>query len=403
MSVEKAEILVVGAGPAGLIAAREAARRGMEVTVLEEDAEIGLPCHCAGLLSLKGLETIGAPPPDSFIQNKVRGARFFSPSGLSFTVERSETVAYIVDRNLFDKKLAHQATKAGAQIKLNEKVHSIKRVDTGIISARERESLEAKILIDAEGTSSRILRNIGLKTLNFNYTLPGLQFDLNGTNLDPDYVEIYVGRRIAPNFFAWVIPLGEKMARVGLACKGAKPKERLDRFIKDRFGSDNNELERVATRSGLIVTCGPIEKTFDDNLLVVGDAAGQVKPTTGGGVILSGMCASIAGEVAAEAVIKDNFTSAFLRRYESSWKKRFGKEFRMTRLARRIMDHLSDKTIDKLFKIIIEENLQEEMSAEGDMDFQRGIFMKLIKRKEILGILRPFWRALSPFERRTEE
>jgi len=397
MKIEETEILVVGAGPAGLIAAREAAQRGADVTVMEEDVEIGLPCHCAGLLSLRGLTKIGAPPYGPFVQNKVRGARFFSPSGLSFTVERDKPVACVVDRDLFDKFLARKATEAGASIRLNSKVHGLKRVKTGLIIHGEQESVGAKILIDAEGISSRILKAAGLKPLNPNCILQGLQFDLNGVDIDPDYVEVHTGRKVAPNFFAWVIPLGKNSVRIGLACKGANPKERLENFVKERFRNEKN-LERVVTRSGLIVTCGPIEKTFDDNLLVVGDAAGQVKPTTGGGVILGGICASIAGEVAAEAVENENFAGAFLRKYESLWREKLGKEFRLTLLARKVMNRLSDRMIDRLFKVVIEEDLQGLLSAEGDMDFQSGVLSNLFRRREILKVLPSFLRGFSIFK-----
>jgi flavin-dependent dehydrogenase len=212
-------------------------------------------------------------------------------------------------------------------------------------------------------------------------------------NVDPDYVEIHTGKRVAPNFFAWVIPLGGERARVGLACKGRNLKKQLNNFIAERFGG-GSRAELVATRSGSIVTCGPIEKTYDDSLLVVGDAAGQVKPTTGGGVILGGICASIAGEVAARAVREDGLTSAFLRRYEVLWRRRLGREFTVAGLARRVISRLSDRQIDKLFRIVIKERLQGELSIEGDIDFQGRMILKLLKRRDILTVLPFLWRAL---------
>ena len=401
MKTNETEVLTVGAGPAGLIAAREAAEKGAEVTVLEEHPEIGLPCHCAGLLSLKGLRDIGVSNLDPFVQNMVRGARFFSPSGLSFTVEKDEAIACVVDRRLFDKSLARQATEAGARIKMSMKVSGLERVRGGVAVTGKQESARAKIVIDAEGASSRIVKSSGLKSLDPACVLPGLQSDLRGVDVDPDFVEIHVGRRVAPRFFAWVIPLSEDSVRVGLACKGATPKGKLDRFIEGRFGHEN-DLERIAVRSGRVVTCGPIQKTFDDSLLVVGDAAGQVKPITGGGVILGGICASIAGEVAAEAVEEGDFSGAFLGKYESFWKEKLDQEFRMTLLARRTLNNLSDKAIDKVFKVIIEQDLPSLLSEEGDIDFQTGVLRKALKRKEILRILPSFLGALSPFKRRTE-
>ncbi len=402
MKIEETEIAVVGAGPAGLIAAREAARRGAEVEVFEEHAEIGLPCHCAGLLSVKGLKTIGAAHDGPFVQNMVRGARFFSPSGLSFKVERDVAMACVVDRSLFDKALARQATQAGARIRSNSRVRGTKRVKDGIVALAEQKSVRTKILVDAEGTSSKIVKEAGLKPLDSACILPGLQYDIKGVNVDPAYVEVHVGRKIAPNLFAWVIPLSKDSARIGLACKGGKPKENLNRFMEARFGCEN-DLERIVARSGRVVTCGPIEKTYADNLLVVGDAAGQVKPITGGGVIMGGICASIAGEVAARAARQEGFAGAFLGRYESLWKERLGKEFKMTTLARRVLDRLSDKVIDRLFKVIIEENLHGLLSEEGDIDFQTGVLRKLLRRKEILRIAPMFLGALSTFKRRTEE
>ncbi|MEM2110763.1 MAG: NAD(P)/FAD-dependent oxidoreductase [Candidatus Bathyarchaeia archaeon] len=397
---ENIEIIVVGGGPSGLIAARKAARKKTRVMVLEEDKSIGLPCHCAGLLSSKGLADIGVSPHEPFVQNKIKGARFFSPSRLSFTVERDETVAYVVDRSLFDQFLAQQAVKSGAQIKLSSKVQSIKldkQRDAWTINIEKQGLLGAKMIVDAEGVSSRIVKSTGLKPLKLASILPALQFDLNNVNVDPDYVEIHTGSKIAPNFFAWVIPLGENSARAGLACKELNPRFQLEKFIKERFGEKNN-MSQIGVRSGMIITSGPIEKTYSDNLLVVGDAAGQVKPTTGGGVILGGICASIAGDVAAEAVDKNNFKEIFLRKYEVLWKERLNKEFQMTSLARKVLNLLSDKAIDKLFKIIIEENLQDELSVDGNMDFQRNALLKLLKRKEVLKILPTVWRALTPFK-----
>jgi geranylgeranyl reductase family protein len=393
---KEAEVLIIGAGPAGLVAAREAAKRHVEVIVLEEHKEIGSPCHCAGLLSLKGLRKIGMPEDETFIQNRVKGARFFSPSNLSFTVERDKPVACVVERSAFDKFLAKQAKEAGAQVYLGSRVRFIKRDRKGMIAQLEKRYLGAEIIIDAEGSSSKVLRFLGMKSLNPAFLLPGLQFDLKGVDIDPNYVEVHVGRKVAPSFFAWVIPLSRDSVRVGLACKGANPKEKLEDFIASRFQNHQN-LERIAVRSGQVVTCGPIEKTFSDNLLVVGDAAGQVKPLTGGGVVLGGICAVVAGEIAAEAIKGRDFRHEFLRRYEVSWKRIIGKEFTITKLARNLVNRLSDKSIDKIFRIILEKNLQDLIAAEGNMDSQSKIILKLIKKKEVLEVFPSFIRTLFHF------
>jgi len=396
MKTEETDILVIGAGPAGLIAAREAATRRADVVVLEEHEEIGKPCHCAGLLSLKGLERLGAPADGAYVQNKVRGARFFSPSGLTFTIEKNEPVACVIDRSIFDRFLAQKTAEAGARISLNEQVNNIKRSEKETEIQSENKKFRAKMVIDAEGVSSRILKDMGLKPINHDSVVPGIQCDLENVGVDPEYVEVHFGNRTAPRFFAWVIPLSENEARVGLGCKGESPKERLDEFVRRRFGIEKN-LGRGDIRSGLIITGGPIDRTFSDRFIVVGDAAGQVKPTTGGGVILGGLCASIAGRIAAEAVDCGDCATSFLGRYETLWKDELGKDFRLMLLARKVVNRLSDKAMDKLFNAVIEENLQGIFSAEGDIDFQSTVILKMLKKKEILGVLPSFLRAIIPF------
>jgi len=396
MKTEETDILVIGAGPAGLIAAREAATRRADVVVLEEHEEIGKPCHCAGLLSLKGLERLGAPADGAYVQNKVRGARFFSPSGLTFTIEKNEPVACVIDRSIFDRFLAQKTAEAGARISLNEQTKSIERGEKETEIQSENKKFHAKMVIDAEGASSRILKDAGLKPINYDSLVSGIQCDLENVGVDPEYVELHFGNKTAPKFFAWVIPLSENKARVGLGCKGESPKERLDEFVRRRFGIEKN-LGREDIRSGLIITGGPVDRTFSDRFLVVGDAAGQVKPTTGGGVILGGICASIAGRIAAEAVERGNFSSSFLSQYEDLWRNELGKDFRSMLLARKVVNRLSDKAVDKLFNAVVEENLQGIFSAEGDIDFQSAVILKMLKKKEILGVLPSFLRAIIPF------
>ena len=385
MSFENRQVIVVGAGPSGLLSAREASKRGAEVLVLEEHPEVGIPCHCAGLLSLNGLERLKIPIDHSYVQNMVRGAIFYSPSGLSLKVERNRHVACVVNRSLFDKFLASQAERAGAEIRLNCKVHGIGVDGLGVHVCSKQDRFVAEVLIDAEGISSRLVKAAGLEPLNGAYLLPALQFDLSGVSVDPEYVEVHLGRCVAPGFFAWLIPLSSDSVRVGLGCKGANPRILLNRFIQRRFKDE--EYEILATYSGAIVTSGPIRRTYGDRLLIVGDAAGQVKPTTGGGVILGGICGMTAGRVAAEAVRLGRFNSGFLASYERIWRGMLGREFRYMLWARRILNALSDRMIDKLFEFIKRENLCRVISELGDMDFQSRVLSELIHHGRIFKML----------------
>lgn len=398
MGIEEVDVAVVGAGPSGLIAAREASLRNARVIVLEEHGEIGLPCHCAGLLSIWGLIQIGALLSGAnYIQNRVRGAHFFSPSNLSFTVERRDYVACVVDRHLLDNFLARQAMKAGSDIRLNSRVHKA-RYDGArwILNINGHERLKAKILIDAEGASPRILGMTGLKPLKRENLLGGLSIDLAGADVDRDYVEVHLSRGLAPGLFAWIIPLNDEVVRVGLACRGPSLRRRLLKFIKRRFGTSIGEggLKPLAVRSGLVITCGPIKRTYSDGLLVVGDSAGQVKPITGGGVVFGGICASIAGRVTSEA-IKNNMTGKiFLKSYEDRWRAKLGGEIKLSLLVRKIMDRLSDRDIDKLFSVIINGEIYRDLSTKGDMDHQGTSILRVVGRRGIYRFLPSIFKAL---------
>ncbi len=397
MCVEESEIAVIGAGPAGLIAAREASLRGADVFVFEEHNEIGLPCHCAGLLSIEGLRSIGVPPYGAYVQNKIRGARFFSPSNLSFTIEGKKVLAYVVDRHILDCFLAEQALKGGSRIKLSSRVQSVKYNRGWILNVNGHDYLRAKLLIDAEGALPKILKATPLKVLDKNNLLNGFQVDISGVKVDPEHVEVHLGREIAPGFFAWIIPLNDEEARVGLACKSPDLKNLLFKFIEKRFG-DSERISMHSFHSGFIITCGPIEKTYSDRLMVVGDAAGQVKPISGGGVIFGGICASIAGRVASEAVKHDMLEEKFLKAYENEWKARLGREFKIALLARRILNRLSDRDIDKIFSIVLKEGIHNEISAEGDMDFQGISILKIMGKRRILRFLPAILKAALIFK-----
>jgi flavin-dependent dehydrogenase len=345
---------------------------------------------------MRGLSEIGIPINGRYVQNKFRGALFFSPSGLSFAIEKEDYVACVVNRHLLDTFLAEQVSKSGARIKLNLKVKSVKRYGEGwILKLDDDSETRAKLLIDAEGASPRVLGMTGLKPLETKKLLRGFQADLEGVDVDPDYVEVHLSKFIAPGLFAWVIPLDYRTARVGLACKNFNSRERLFKFIEKRFGKTvGNKLRILRFYSGLVITCGTIKRTYGDNLLVVGDSAGQVKPITGGGVIFGGICATIAGRIASEFIRKDGAEGKILRRYEDEWRARIGREIRISLLLRRALNKLSDRDVDKIFSVIINEEIYRDLSEIGDMDFYGDSLMKILRKRERLKILPEILKAI---------
>ena len=382
---ESTDVVVIGAGPSGLISAIAIAKRGFQVTVLEEHAEVGLPSHCAGLVSVDGLSLIGVGPNPNFIQNRVKSARFHSPSNLTFKIEARRDMAYVIDRSKFDQHLAREAVEAGVKLILGRSAKTLNRshgVIRGIVDDRES-ILEAPITIDAEGAGGRLLAKSGLKPVDEKHVLPALQYELADVKVEEESVDLFFGRRYAPNFFAWAIPTGSNSARVGLASNRGNIRQLLDTFVDENFPGST----RADRKAGLIITGGPIPKTCLQGFMAVGDVAGQTKPTTGGGVVTGGICALVAARAAATALEGHDTSLTLLSNlYEFEWRKLLGNEFSKMSTARRIYNMLSDSTLDELFKMVLKENLTGEIESSGDMDFQSSILTKLAKKPSVMKI-----------------
>lgn len=267
----------------------------------------------------------------------------------------------------------------------NAKALSLKMGETQElkVSQGKKSLFEAKVIIDAEGIRGKFTREAGL-TPPSKSVIPGVQFEVNNVEVNPDQVEMFFGNKVAPGFFAWIIPTGENTARIGVGAN-QQAMRYLKEFIKNHPIASKRLSNAVTVKKfgGRIVLSGPIPKTYTNGFLVVGDAAGQVKPTTGGGVIMGGLCAQIAGNVAAEAVIEGRVDSRRLGTYQKEWKNLLGKEFYYMRLARRILNRISDKNLDKLFETIIKNELTKVIEEVGDMDFESGVIRKLIVKPKL--------------------
>jgi flavin-dependent dehydrogenase len=195
---------------------------------------------------------------------------------------------------------------------------------------------------------------------------------------------MFFGNKVAPGFFAWIIPTGENTARIGIGAHRHALRY-LKEFVKNHPIASQRlqDMEPIKQFGGRMILSGPIPKTYTDGFLVVGDAAGQVKPTTCGGVIMGGICAQIAGDVAAEAVIEGNTSSRKLETYQKRWKKLLSREFRLMLLARKLLNRMSDKNLDNLFKAIIKNDFPKDIEEVGDMDFESGVIKKIISKPKL--------------------
>ena len=385
MNVE-ADIVVVGGGPCGSFSALTATKLGAEVVVCEEHGEIGVPAHCSGHVSLRGLERLGLRLPKEIIENEVKGAVFYSPFGEEFRVKCTSPVSLVINREAFDKHLSDLAMKAGVRYLLKSRVESF-LLDSGFITGVKvrrggaKETLGSHVVIDAEGCSSALLKRTGLKPVGRSMVVNAVQaeVDLVG-EVSVDTVEVYLGRRFAPGFFAWIIPKRDSSAKVGLATSRDNPRAYLRRFMRDHPIASKKLSKSKITRLTFhpIPLGGPIPKTYSNGLLIVGDAASHVKPTTGGGIIFGLLCSKMAGEVAYQAVKYQNYSENFLLRCQSLWKEAIGFDMMVMRQARKLLNRLTDKKIDKIIKICVKLGVDKILEGVKDLDFQGSLLIRLI-------------------------
>jgi len=391
----KTDIIVVGGGPCGSFSALTAARLGAEVLVCEEHREIGVPKHCAGHLSIAGLERLGLRLPREVIENGIKGAIFYSPSGKEFAIRRGSPVTFVVNRELFDKHLSDLAMKSGVRYFLRSRVKSLlfdSNFVAGVVfkKGRDEKRLASNVVIAAEGCSSILLKKIGLQTLESSMVGKAIQAEVDRVDeMEGDMVEVYLGRKYAPGFFAWIIPKRDASAKVGLATLSGDPQEYLRRFMKDHPVASEKLRKSSITSLSLhpIPLGGPIPKTYSNRLLVVGDAASQVKPTTGGGVIVGLSCSKIAGEIAYEAVKNNDFSETFLSRYQSRWKELIGFDLTVMRQIRQFLNRLSDDKVDKIIDLCNKLGVDNVVEEVGDLDFQGRSLIPMIKHPTTLVVM----------------
>jgi digeranylgeranylglycerophospholipid reductase len=390
---QKPDIVVIGGGPCGSYAAYTAAKLGAKVTVCEEHETTGAPNHCAGHLNISSLKHMGIQVPQIAIENEIRGAIFHSPSCRKFILKRRTPVTYVVDRILFDRYLARLALKAGVNYSFKSRVKSLSydsKFVKGVTIEREQKRILAKVVVDAEGCSSALLKKTGLKGLERSMVVRGIQAEVEGAeDLDQEMVEVYFGEKIAPGFFAWIIPRKDGSSKVGLATRLGDSRDYLKWFIEKHPVASKKLKKGKIIRTSLhpIPLSGPLPKTYANGFLAVGDAASQVKPTTGGGVIFGLTCARAAGEVAYEAVKRHDYSNNFLSRYQSQWKKLVGFDLAAMLRMRRMLDSLSDQKIDRIIECCNRFGIDNILERFGDVDFQGRSLIPMVKHPGALAVI----------------
>jgi geranylgeranyl reductase family protein len=353
------DVVIAGGSIAGLLCAREVANSGHSVLVLEEDYEIGTPEHCGGLVSISALEELGIVPHRKSLAHYIETAEIFSPLGKRFSIESKKQKVAEINRRELDKQIALQAKKNGAEIRVKTSFKGI--IDDGVNTSDGK--INCKIIVDARGVSSLINKDrTGI--------LSSAQYEVYADWIKKGTVEVYFDQKKYPGFFAWIIPSSEGIGKVGVAGKGINASQIIQEFL-----SSKGNYSTIRKIFAPIWIKGPIKKFVSKNIVTIGDAAGQSKPTTAGGIYSCGLGGILAGRAISKYLKTKDENDLY--EYQKLWMKKFGNEFEKQLLARKILERLDNDAINKLFDSVTPEVLKE-ISNKDDFDFHTSSIIKLL-------------------------
>jgi geranylgeranyl reductase family protein len=374
------DVVVIGAGPAGSLAAARLAGHGHDVLLLEEHQVVGQPVHCTGLVGDDAFTEFDLPR--RLILGQAGGVRFWGARGESVPVQPGRVAAVVIDRGALDAHLAADAVAAGAALWRGcraERVH-VEDDRVRITTNRGGEIVDARAVVLACGANYRFHRALGL----------GLPPEfLTSAQVETSFVplpeiEVRFGSAIAPGGFAWAVPIerqGGAFVRLGLMSQD-RSRERFQAFaalVSDRTGHDVRAIPEPRVK---MLPLAPVPRTYGPRVLAVGDAAGLVKPTTGGGIYYGLISGALAADVLSDALSRDRLGARALSRYERRWKQRLGQEIRVGLAFRRIASGLDDQAIDALVNLAQVNGIVPMLQRTASFNWHRKAAVALLTNSE---------------------
>ena len=363
--MEEYDVVIAGGSISGLVSAREIAKKGHSVLVLEEGFEIGTPDHCGGLVSKSALHELGIEPTQKTFDSVINSALIYSPGGKHVEINSKKQEVVVINRRELDKQAARQAEQAGAEIRV--KTGFKERTNRGVRTSVN--DIECKILVDCRGVGALINnQRDGI--------LSSAQYEIYADWIQDGKVEVYFDQIKYPGFFAWIIPSGNGVGKVGVAGKDINVSNIIEQFLKNK-----GRYSTIRKIFAPIWIKGPIKNFISGNAVIAGDAAGQSKPTTAGGIYSCGIGGLLAGSAITKYLETNEYSQ--LQQYQKLWNDKFGKEFEKQRLARKILERVNNKTIDMIFDTITPK-IVSEISNKDDFDFHATSIVKLLGMRKSL-------------------
>ena len=359
------DVIIVGAGPIGTFIGAKIASRGYDVAIFEEHPDIGNPSHCSGLFSTHIFDIVGKIG----ILHGAKYATIHAPNGSTLRIGDGRIRGYVADRVRFDRELAKGAIGAGAEIHLKERV---KKISYPYISTSQG-NYKGRIIIGADGINSVVRKSMGIKSPKI---IGAAQVVARYEFSEEDNVEIYLGSKIAPGFFAWRIPLFDNLVKIGLASYGNSWI-----FLKKLLKTLNVKPLSV---SGGGIPIGTVNRSYQRGTILVGDAAGHVKATSGGGIYPGLMASQCAIDTVINALEKGDFSAEMLSSYEVCWRRGIGKELRHALYLHRIYRKIKDDEFNKIIEDLRDEKIIRVINDYGDIDYPSRVATKILKKKPSL-------------------
>lgn len=360
MNKLKYDVVVVGGRVGGSTASLFASKSDVDVLMIEKRQEIGTPVQCAEGVTYGTFDTLEMEPSNRYVRSIVKGAYINAPDGRCVKYEGDIVEGMILDRKIFDKELAIESARAGTDIMVKTTATDLIRRDhkvCGVVAKHlgQTYEIQADVVIAADGIESNMAKMAGIETIQDPKLICSCaQYEMVGMDVDPSYVEFYFGEKIAPGGYLWIFPKGDGVANVGIGIRSSMETaiSYLNKFVSKK------DATPVELNIGGVPVTGPIKKTYAEGFLIVGDAAGHVDPITGGGIHPTISCARIAGEVAAEAVKKEDSSEKFLKKYHETWRTEIGSALDQSLKYRKMADKLNDDDMNALAEFIETQDLE---------------------------------------------